>query len=59
MFNYIKDKFQWTEFMEQKQLLAEIREILNGMSGIVLKAVFIEWEKRLPTRIDAEGEHRE
>jgi hypothetical protein len=56
LFGDIKDRLQKNEFTEKDDLLAEIQEILNGMSGKVLKAVFIEWEKRLETCIDAGGE---
>jgi hypothetical protein len=49
LFGYIKGKSQETEFAEKDDLLAEIPEILNGISGKVLNAVFIEWEKRLQT----------
>jgi hypothetical protein len=42
LFGGIADKLQETDFSEKHHLLAEIREILNGMSGKVLKVVFIE-----------------
>jgi hypothetical protein len=42
--------------MEKGDLLAEIREILNGISGKVMKAVLIEWEKRLQICLNAGGE---
>jgi hypothetical protein len=50
---------QRTEFTEKDDLLAEIREILNGMSGKVLKAVHIKWEKSLQTCIDAGRKYEE
>jgi hypothetical protein len=56
LFGYIRDKFQGTEFTEKDDLLAEIQESLNGISGKVLKVVFIEWEKRLETCTDAGGD---
>jgi hypothetical protein len=42
-----------TEFMEKDDLIAEIREILNKISGRALKAMFIQWTKPLQTCIDA------
>jgi hypothetical protein len=58
-FGYIKGRLQGTEFSEKDNVLAEIREILDGISGKVLKAVSIERERRLQTCIDAGGEHVE
>jgi hypothetical protein len=55
----MNDKLQETEFMEKDDFLVEIREILNGLSRIILKAVFIEWEKQLQTCIDAGDAYRE
>jgi hypothetical protein len=40
-FGHFKSKLQGTEFMEKDDLLAAIREISNGISTNVLKAVFI------------------
>jgi hypothetical protein len=57
LFSYIKGKFRGTEFTERDDLLAEVGEILNGISGKVLKVVFIEWEKRLKKCIDARNRH--
>jgi hypothetical protein len=45
--------------MENDDLPADIREILNGISGKVLKIVFIECDRRLKTCIDARGGHVE
>jgi transposase len=59
LFGYIKRTLQRIEFTEKDDLLAEIREILNGTSGNVLKAVFIQWEKRLQICTDAESEYGE
>jgi hypothetical protein len=42
--------------MEKDDLIAEIREMLNGTSGKVLKGVFVEWGKRPQTSLDIEGE---
>jgi histone-lysine N-methyltransferase SETMAR len=46
LFDCIKGKLQGSEFTEADGLLAEIWEILNGISGKVLKAVFVQWEER-------------
>jgi hypothetical protein len=59
LFGCIKGKLQGTEFTGKDGFLAKIRELLNVTSGKVLKVVFIEWEKRLQTCIDAGGEHVE
>jgi hypothetical protein len=59
LFRCIKGKLQETEFTEKDDLLAEIREISNGRSGKVLKAVLIAWEKRMQTCTDARGEYAE
>jgi hypothetical protein len=39
----IKGKLQGSQITEKDDRLAGIREIVNGISGKVLKAVFIEW----------------
>jgi hypothetical protein len=44
-----KSELHVTEFMAKDDLLAETREILIEKSDKLLKAVFIEWEKRLQT----------
>jgi hypothetical protein len=61
LFGYIKGKLEQTGSTEKDDLLAEILELLIGIgiSGKVLKAVFIEWEKRLQICIDAGGEYVE
>jgi hypothetical protein len=59
LFGYIKAKLQGTKFTEKDDLLVEIHELLNGVSDRVLKMVFIEWERRLETWIDAGGEYAE
>jgi hypothetical protein len=46
LFGYIRGELQGTEFREKDDLVAEILEILNGISGKVLKVVFMEWEKQ-------------
>jgi hypothetical protein len=33
-----------SEFMGKDHLIAEVGELLNGISGKIVKAVFIEWE---------------
>jgi hypothetical protein len=45
--------------MEKDDLLAEIREILNGTSDKILKAVLIEWQKQMQACIDAGDEYIE
>jgi hypothetical protein len=42
LFGCITGKLQETEFMETDDIHAEIGEILNGISGKVLKVVFVE-----------------
>jgi hypothetical protein len=42
LFGYIQAKLQEVEFMEKDNLLAEIHEVLDGMSGKALKPVLIE-----------------
>jgi hypothetical protein len=44
LFGHIIDQLQGTELMENDDLLAEIREILNAISGKILRGVSIEWE---------------
>jgi hypothetical protein len=56
LFGHIKRKLQGVEFMEKDDVLAEIREMFNGISGKVLKGLFIEWKAWLQTCIDAGGE---
>jgi hypothetical protein len=56
LFGYIKGKLQGTELVEKDDILTEIHEALNGISGKVLKAVSIKWEMRLQTCIDAGSE---
>jgi hypothetical protein len=58
-FGHTKVMSQGTEFMEKPDLLAELREILNGMSGVVLKGVFAEWEKQLQICFYAGYKYRE
>jgi hypothetical protein len=50
---------QGTKFMEKDDLLAEVRAILNEISGKVLKPMSVEWEMRMQTCIDAGGESLE
>jgi hypothetical protein len=45
LFGSTKGKLQRTGFMENDDFLEEIHEILNVISGKVLKAVFIKWEE--------------
>jgi hypothetical protein len=59
LFGYIKGKLEETGSTEKDDLLTQILELLIGISGKVLKAVFIEWEKRLQVCIDAGGEYVE
>jgi hypothetical protein len=59
LFGCITGKLQETEFMETDDIHAEIGEILNGIAGKVLKIIFVEWEKRLESCIDAGSEHVE
>jgi hypothetical protein len=59
LFGYIKGNLQRTESAKKDDLVAEIREVLNGIVGKVLKAVFVEWEKRMQTCTNAGREYVE
>jgi hypothetical protein len=59
LFGFVNEKLQGTEFMEKDNLFANLPEILNGISGKLLKVILTEWGKWLQTCVDGCGEYVE